>query len=410
MIFPRGHALHSNLDSLFIRIDALTSVLKEKNFSGYLGVSSADYEGVLIFYKGRLSAALDDYKGVKGRGKPAIQQIFSKGKEKDCSISVNAMPRNTVAHLLKMGYLRLLYKDLPSAFTDLNNLVNKLMQDGVAGCIDVTALNHQWSGIVFLSPDQMDGGFLWSEGKTTTGSSVLNEIRSLISKTGAVFNVFSAAGKIKQSKRPKINNTPRPEHLIVVWGDIIGTVEKAVQPHVKKGFLFTFKTVLKEISVVYPFLHPISGGFYYENGKASFRGPADRLSEALGKSLSASVSRLAADQRKVNLSVLVKSALQPLIRKHADAMKHFSIASSCELFDMTIYDRVVVAARPFFGENTGGFLERQWLNKISATAENLIPEDLTALVAQLDKSAMLLISKEEVRELCQQIEFIQNSY
>lgn len=410
MIFPRGYAIHSNLDSLFVRLDVLTLILKEKRFTGYLSVSSTDYEGVLVFFKGKLPAALDDFQGITSSGISAIKQVCSKVKEKGCSINVYTMPLITVVRLLQMGHLKLLYKDLSSTFTNINSLTDKLLQDGVSGCIDVTALNKQWMGIVFPSPDHVDVSFLWNEGKTITGSPALDRIEPLVSKTGAVFNVFSGKGKIKPKKRPAINNTPSKERLIAAWGDIIGIVERTVQPYVKEKFLYTFRAVLKEISVVYPFLHPSNGGFYYENGKASFRGSTDQLSEGLGKSLSASVSRLVAKKGKPNFSVIVKTALQPLIEKYADIVKHFSFASYCELFEITIYDRVVAVTQPFFGENTDGFLERQWLKKIDVTSENLTPEHLSALVVQLEKSAMLLISQDEVKQLCRQIEFIQMLY
>ena len=411
MIFPRGRALHRNLDSLFVKIDSLISILETKLFTGYLNILSTGYEGVLVFYRGKPVAAFDKNKGVKNKGHVAKKQILRKGKEKDCSINVYAMPGKTLARLMSMKNLRLIYKDLSSDFADLDSLVEKLQYGGAYGCIDVTALNNQWTGIVFLSPEQIDASFLSYNDRTTTGATVLEDMRILLSRTGAVFNVFSTRNKIKPFERMVSENKPSQEQLVQVWGDIIGTVDKTVQPHIKKrGFTYTFKTVLKEISVVYPFLHPISGGFYYENGKASYRGSTTQLSEALGKSLSATVSRLAAESRKVNLTVLVKSALQSLIQQHEEVIKHFSLISFCELFDMTIYDRVVVAARPFFGENTDGFLERHWLNKLGATPANLKPEDLGALVAQLEKTALLLITKDEVKQLCQQIRFIRELY
>lgn len=400
MIFPKGRVLRENLDPLSTPFDHLISALEKQRFSGNVFVFQSQYEGVLIFERGKLSAAFDEFNGVNGAGNSALQQIYKKGKEHVSSISVYSMPIKTISRLLSMGNVQLLHKDLKSNVIELNNLIGNLNKPGLHGCIDVAASNNSWRGIIFVSPEHMVDSFLCNEEKITSGVAVLSAIEPLIAEAGAVFNVFIPGDRIIPIKSSS-------EQLLDIWSEIINTVDKTVTPLSQKSFLNTLKDIFNEISVTYPFLHCIRGHFRYNDGKALFGGLVDkRLSEGLGRALTLSVSRLHKEIPLVNLPILVKNALRPLLQSQSSIVKHFSLAASCDLFNMTTYERVLYVAQPFFGQNTNKYIERQCLNKIGITAESFTLDHIADLVKQIEKSAALVISINEVKQLCQGLESI----
>jgi hypothetical protein len=401
MIFPKGRVLRENLDPLSTPFDHLLSALEKQRFSGNVFVFQSQYEGVLVFERGKLSAAFDELDGVNGAGDSAMQQIYKKGKEHVSSISVYSIPNKTISRLLSMGNVQLHLKDLKSTVTELNDLIGHLNKTMLQGCIDVAASNNSWRAIIFVAPDHMVDSFLWNEEKIISGMAVLSAIAPLISQSGAVFNVFIPGDRV-------IPIRSSSEQLLAIWSEIIDTVDKTVTPLSKKSFQNTLKDVFNEISVTYPFLHCIRGHFRYNDGKALFGGLIDkRLSEGLGKALSLSVSRLHQETPQVNMPILVKNALRPLIQSQSSIVQHFSLVASCDLFNMTTYERVLYVAQPFFGQNTDKYIERQCLNKIGITAESLKLRHIADLVKQIEKSAALVISKNEVKQLCQSLESLE---
>jgi hypothetical protein len=406
MLFPRGQTVHENLSASFAQLEGMLADLKRDRFTGYLRVTNLEYEGILLFDTGNVIWAADEMKGEPRRGTAAAQAIIAKGKEKGSMISVYYLPKEQVTSLAGLGQGDLVHHNLTSDLTSLDDLIAKLQSDGHTGYVEVNVNSEKGAGLVLFQSGQLNTSIFSVAGETVEGDQAVSRMIGSISKIGATFNIYRTSVERTAIGTAELCAGQELPQLLQIWGELIATVEQVTDSLSAKGhFIDIFKRTLNEKARDYPFLNPITSEFQYKDGQATFHGsPNENLSEGLGVGLSATVAKLAAETPKANLAIKVKVAFQQVQQRDIEAFQKFDLKTKLDLLNMNDYERVIAVALPFLGNNTKTFIEQQCREHLGIVPEALTGEYHSKLAERVEKSAALLISREQAHALRQKIE------
>jgi hypothetical protein len=327
VILPKGRAEYENLNTSFVDFSELMRDLKANGFTGYVEVSYWEYEGVLFVDNGTIINGVEETGAKKSTGPEAVAGIMRQAEEKNGSVSVYSLAADMVTMLASMLNSEVAHKDLNTDFSDLGQLVAKLQSEGHTGYVEVVLKGGKGSAMVLMRSGEIMESMLSSGSEVLSGAQALPHIMEIVSSVGAVFNVHKTVIEEAFKDTADIMVALELPRLLVVWQDVVATVERVANGHAGEGsFLGAFKDSLIERAEEYPFLDPFAGEFDYREGQITYSGPAsDEFSRALGQSLSATVFRMADSLPRIDLVARVRNGLAPVVEQHADAIQRYGL-------------------------------------------------------------------------------------
>jgi len=212
MILPKGKVVYGNLNTQFIKINALLKQLAQNSFSGYVHAKFWEWEGALMIDNGRIVSGIWEHDKERLVGKDAINLIKSKLETEDGSIDVVAVSPEKIGLLASTAQGKTLYKDLSTEFISLRGLVNKLMSDR-KDCVIQMAAPTGLTGAIFIKDSQViEAMYIDETGKLLSGTvDIIGKLSEIFKITGgAVLDVIEAerTGKIPTIGHPEVKERP----------------------------------------------------------------------------------------------------------------------------------------------------------------------------------------------------------
>jgi hypothetical protein len=327
MILPKGRAEYESLNTSFVDFGGLMQDLKANGFTGYVRVSFWEYEGVLFVDNGTIINGIEETAHAQSTGQQAVRGIMDQAEEKNGSVSVYSLTADMVTMLASVLESEVVHKDLNTDFSDLGQLVAKLQSEGHTGYVEVALKGGKGSAMILLRSGEIAESMLSSGSEVISGTQALPHIIEAASSVGAVFNVHRTALEGAFENTGEILVALELPQLLTLWQNVVAAVERIVDGHAGKGsFLDAFKDSLIESAEEYPFLDPFAGEFDYRDGLITYSGQASEgLSRALGRSLGATVSRMADSLPGVDLVADVRKELALVVEERADAVQRYGL-------------------------------------------------------------------------------------
>lgn len=278
MILPKEKSIYENLNTSFTNFEELLADLKTNHFTGFMRIVYWDYEGILFFDSGSIINALEETEGNRKIEQEAINNLLTKVKEKNGTISVYSLSSDLVTMLAGTVKSEIVYKDLSSDFTNLKKLLEKLNDAQHTGYIEILTGDGKHIATIFIQAGEPIESVLSTENEVIVTAGIQTQLFEHIQSEGAIFNVYKAGiGTHNGSLATGADILP----LLDFWGQVIAIIERKLTPD-------TFNQVFKETLIAkannYPFLDPFAEEFDYANGKISFEGNiAENFSAGLGE-------------------------------------------------------------------------------------------------------------------------------
>ncbi len=204
MFIPKGKAIHENLATSYVLVDALVADLCEGGFTGVVEVVLRDTDIHIIISRGAVMATVEtrlgdetESGGARSLHRPAVAELAARAKLERGRMSVYSNSLVASSAIAGRIHSQPLYTRLSSEFADLEKMLSKLGREP----------DRQWfveidsasglSGLIHLNGERCvvmtsDGGR--SETETASVDLMQNaELRSLvdeINRAGGTFDVF----------------------------------------------------------------------------------------------------------------------------------------------------------------------------------------------------------------------------
>jgi hypothetical protein len=193
--------------------------------------------------------------------------------------------------------------------------------------VDVALKGGKGTAMILMRSGEVVESMLSSGSEVLSGAQALSHIMQAASSLGAVFNVHRTVLEEAFEDTTEILVGLELPQLLGVWQGVVATVERIADGHAGKGsFLKAFKDALIDNAEEYPFLDPFAAEFDYREGQISYSGPASaEFSQALGKSLRATVDTMAQSLSRIDLAAEVRDGLAPVVQAHAEAIQRYGL-------------------------------------------------------------------------------------
>ncbi len=128
MFFPRGKALHENLATSYVLVDALIDDLCEGGFSGIVEVVLHDADGHIVIERGKVAATLLK-NNQKGETTIGVGELASRARAERGRVSVYTYSTDVASALARRTDCEPLYTQLSTDFADLGKMLLKLARE-----------------------------------------------------------------------------------------------------------------------------------------------------------------------------------------------------------------------------------------------------------------------------------------
>lgn len=286
MLYPQGKTVIGDLKTSFVNIDGVLQELKNEKFTGYVKISSDQYDGLVIYEGGKPIESIEEYKDGRPRieGSEAMNSVIAKTKAGGGLLNIQELPSNVVNMMLRAIHSKVVYKDLLSEFTQIKNLLVTLKSKQITGHVEIEMNDNAGEAFIFLEDGKLiESLFSSGDGTTYSGKKGLAQILEVANEVGYVMNVFQAKSKditpttILAPEKPKEEvNVVDPSELLEILETIVQNIDQSVQKMVGKGkFLQAFLRALEEKGKDYPFLRSLAENIKTGTGYVI----ADRLND-----------------------------------------------------------------------------------------------------------------------------------
>jgi len=153
MLLLGGNDLWINLKTSFVDIDALLLFLKHQHFSGYLNLAFSDSQCAVFIQQGDVVNGVVALEDERNTGSKAVKSILVRSRQdKNGTINVTQLPLQNIKFLSEAYGLsvRLLYKNLSSKYSPIDDFITKLQTEGFSGCLEIWFPVDDKRGIIFL--------------------------------------------------------------------------------------------------------------------------------------------------------------------------------------------------------------------------------------------------------------------
>lgn len=213
MFIPRGKAVHENLASSYILLDALVEDLCEGGFSGIVEVVLRNTDSHVIIDRGSVAAVIEqrehaiDSKGVRLFA-ITVQELASRSRAERGRISVYSFPAGATTAIAGLVDAEPLYTALSTDFADLERMIAKLRRESDREWFVQVATTDGDLALVHIVDDhcrvlRFDGVSNPQDGPVAE-SRALKEVLDECNRVGGTFDVYF--------KRAASEGTPAPAH------------------------------------------------------------------------------------------------------------------------------------------------------------------------------------------------------
>jgi hypothetical protein len=214
MFIPRGKAVHENLASSYVMLDALVEDLCEGGFSGIVEVVLRNTDSHVIIDRGSVAAVIEqrehaiDSKGVR-LFSVSVEELAARSRAERGRISVYSFPAGATAAIAGLVDAEPLYTALSTDFADLERMIAKLRRENDREWFVQVATMAGNLALVHIEDDhcrvmRFDGVSNPDDGPVAEGLA-LKEVLDECNRAGGTFDVYF--------KRAPGEGTPTPTQL-----------------------------------------------------------------------------------------------------------------------------------------------------------------------------------------------------
>jgi hypothetical protein len=337
MILPRGKCLYENLRTSFIDFNNFLQALKEDNLTGYVQVSSWDYEGVLFLEAGEIVNALEERNGNRRAGEEAVDSIMNAARQKDGKIDCYELAPEMVTILASTSDEEAVYRNLTTEFTSLKKLMQKLGSEGHSGYVEIVLNNRGGEGIIFFQEGEIvEAVMSGAGGESLYGRDMLTQIVGDAERVGATFNVYRAGVLGGSPSRVEVQPTRDMGSIIEVMQEVLRRIEGLVDGLTsrKGSFVEGFKRAQVEKSERYPFLDPFLAEFEYGDGEIKLWGQtsADEFVQGVNECLVLTLEKMPVKIARDELYARISSTIHPVVDRYQEMVESYGIKAAMPAF------------------------------------------------------------------------------
>jgi hypothetical protein len=194
MLLPTGKFLHQDLSTYYARSERLIRDLQEMRFSGFMKVSSWEYEGYLIFDTGKIIQIFVQHGDSFNAGHVVLQSILQHLEQKEGIIDVCMLESEILTVLTSLNTRKLVREMHNIANDDLLDTVGEARSGGELGYIEIDFGKKHSPAAIFFAHGSITASVLQTQDErivTETKSEKLYErISSLIEKIPASLKTY----------------------------------------------------------------------------------------------------------------------------------------------------------------------------------------------------------------------------
>ncbi len=216
MFIPRGKAVHENLASSYVLVDALVEDLCEGGFSGIVEVVLRNTDSHVIIDRGSVAAVIEqrehagDSKGVR-LFSITVEELASRSRGERGRISVYSFPAGATAALAGLVDAEPLYTALSTDFADLERMIAKLRRESDREWFVHVATQDGNLALVHIEDDhcrvmRFDGVSHDQDGPAAEGLA-LKEVLDECNRAGGTFDVYFRRAAVEATPAPAQSRT-----------------------------------------------------------------------------------------------------------------------------------------------------------------------------------------------------------
>ena len=278
MLYPQGKTVIGDLKTAFVNIDGVLQELKNEQFTGYVKISSENYDGLVIYENGSAVESVEDYSDGRPRveGAEAMNNVIAKTKEGGGLLNIQELPSNVIDMMLRAIHSKVVYKDLLSEFTQIKNLLVTLKTKQITGHVEIEMNDGAGEAFIFLEDGKLiESLFSSGDGTTFSGKKGLAKILEVANEVGYVMNVFQAEskefgrdnldlGSEKDDTAPAVED---PSELLEIFEKMVQSVDQSLQRMLGKNkFREAFLQAVNQKTADYPFLESLGNSIRSGSG------------------------------------------------------------------------------------------------------------------------------------------------
>lgn len=277
LVVPKEKPVLANLNTYYLKLDKLIEHCQGEFGAGGLYFRSASALGVLFFdTEDILNGYFSDKTGELYNA-AAVDRLMRPDFSYNFCVDIYRVPRENVYLWSKTPTAEKIYKDLSTAFTDLDGLIKKLSAEKLTGYIEIELHGVQESGLIFFSGGEIIGGsYPWGQGDGSSPKSDTTRLIKAAKDSGGTFQV-SRIPMADPSVNPQASKATRSQNEVVkMLEEFIGIFESLV--NTRKNQSADFNTMIRKKFVEnaerFEFLDPFAAEFEYSHRKIYFNGDA----------------------------------------------------------------------------------------------------------------------------------------
>ena len=223
MFIPRGKAVHENLASSYVLLDALVEDLCEGGFSGIVEVVLRNTDSYVIIDRG-ITAVVIEQRGHTGelRGgrlfSITLEELASRSRGERGRISVYSFPAGATAALAGLVDAEPLYTALSTDFADLERMIAKLRRESDREWFVQVATMDGNLAHVHIEDDhcrvlRVDGVSNPNDSPVAEGLA-LKEVLDECNRAGGTFDVYFRRTGVEGTPAPARSKTAEPSPAV----------------------------------------------------------------------------------------------------------------------------------------------------------------------------------------------------
>jgi hypothetical protein len=194
MFFPRGKALHENLATSYLLVDALIDDLCDGGFSGIVEILLHDAEGHIIIEQGKVAASLLK-SNQKSESPASVQEMAARSRAERGRVSIYSYTTEVASALARRADSEPLYTQLSTDFADLGKMLAKLARESDREWLIEVRTKGGAQALIYLRENDClvvtpEGDTDVADRSDLTGSRVLDDLLDESSRAGAIFDVY----------------------------------------------------------------------------------------------------------------------------------------------------------------------------------------------------------------------------
>jgi hypothetical protein len=230
MFIPRGTALHENLATSYVLVDALVADLCEGGFSGVVEIMLRNADAHIVIARGSVVAAIESRNGEGGNSNPVtrpysrmtVAELAGQSRRERGRVSIYSYSTEAASAIAALTNAAPLYTRLSTEFADLEKMISKLSRER----------DRQWfvevsteSGLAALIHIKDDGCLILtsregqplseSESSDLKSNATLESVLEECNRAGGIFDVYfrSATDETRLPESDAIQSAPLEDRV-----------------------------------------------------------------------------------------------------------------------------------------------------------------------------------------------------